>query len=363
MTGIGALGAGLLGRRQLGGQRPGRLVDDLLERGRPTPASPAPGRSARRRPCRRPAAACRCGRGPRRAGPRCGRPSAPGWRAPRGARATGTGGDDGPPVGGALERDGLGVGPRCPPASDQRTSRTALPVSPERLTEPTLTSTGPVPRPRVTLVNDRRPARRSIPLYDVPGWSSVRADHARAKVSAAAAGRAVLLGLGPLLLPHDTAADPASTTAPAMTGMSTVRRFILTSNSMRPRRPPGMPGRAVDAARVARRAGWLPPIGVDAVAGSGHEEHHAGDTPAHLATPDGRHDHARATRRSSRGRPTAPRRTSYADVGSQAAQLAHALRGLGIDGDQRVGDVHVEQRRAPGQPTSRCRRWARCCTR
>ena len=31
-----------------------------------------------------------------------------------------------------------------------------------------------------------------------------------------------------------------------------------------------------------------------------------------------------------------PRRTSYADVGTQAAQLANALRGLGIDGDQRV---------------------------
>ena len=30
------------------------------------------------------------------------------------------------------------------------------------------------------------------------------------------------------------------------------------------------------------------------------------------------------------------RRMSYAEVGSQAAQLAHALRGLGIDGDQRV---------------------------
>jgi fatty-acyl-CoA synthase len=30
------------------------------------------------------------------------------------------------------------------------------------------------------------------------------------------------------------------------------------------------------------------------------------------------------------------RRTSYAQVGTQAAQLAHALRGLGIDGDQRV---------------------------
>ena len=30
------------------------------------------------------------------------------------------------------------------------------------------------------------------------------------------------------------------------------------------------------------------------------------------------------------------RRTSFAEVGSQAAQLANALRGLGIDGDQRV---------------------------
>ena len=30
------------------------------------------------------------------------------------------------------------------------------------------------------------------------------------------------------------------------------------------------------------------------------------------------------------------RRTSYAEVGTQAAQLANALRGLGIDGDQRV---------------------------
>ena len=31
-----------------------------------------------------------------------------------------------------------------------------------------------------------------------------------------------------------------------------------------------------------------------------------------------------------------PRRTSYAEVGTQAAQLANALRALGIDGDQRV---------------------------
>src|SRR5665811_1830670 len=31
-----------------------------------------------------------------------------------------------------------------------------------------------------------------------------------------------------------------------------------------------------------------------------------------------------------------PRRTSYAEVGTQSAQLANALRGLGIDGDQRV---------------------------
>jgi len=31
-----------------------------------------------------------------------------------------------------------------------------------------------------------------------------------------------------------------------------------------------------------------------------------------------------------------PRRTSYAEVGTKAAQLAHALRGLGIDDDQRV---------------------------
>jgi len=31
-----------------------------------------------------------------------------------------------------------------------------------------------------------------------------------------------------------------------------------------------------------------------------------------------------------------PRRMSYAEVGTRSAQLAHALRGLGIDGDQRV---------------------------
>ncbi|WP_137122543.1 fatty acid--CoA ligase [Segeticoccus rhizosphaerae] len=31
-----------------------------------------------------------------------------------------------------------------------------------------------------------------------------------------------------------------------------------------------------------------------------------------------------------------PRRTSYAEIGTMSAQLAHALRGLGIDGDQRV---------------------------
>ncbi|MXP21291.1 long-chain-fatty-acid--CoA ligase [Gordonia sp. HNM0687] len=32
-----------------------------------------------------------------------------------------------------------------------------------------------------------------------------------------------------------------------------------------------------------------------------------------------------------------PRRRSYADVGKRCAQLAHALRGLGVTGDQRVG--------------------------
>jgi fatty-acyl-CoA synthase len=31
-----------------------------------------------------------------------------------------------------------------------------------------------------------------------------------------------------------------------------------------------------------------------------------------------------------------PRRASYAQLGKRAAQLAHALRGLGVDGDQRV---------------------------
>src|SRR5205823_6152342 len=31
------------------------------------------------------------------------------------------------------------------------------------------------------------------------------------------------------------------------------------------------------------------------------------------------------------------RRSSYAEVGREAARLAHALRGLGITGDQRVG--------------------------
>ena len=31
-----------------------------------------------------------------------------------------------------------------------------------------------------------------------------------------------------------------------------------------------------------------------------------------------------------------PRRASYAEVGRQAAQLAHALRGLGVSGDDRV---------------------------
>ncbi|HOF63827.1 MAG TPA: AMP-binding protein, partial [Dermatophilaceae bacterium] len=31
------------------------------------------------------------------------------------------------------------------------------------------------------------------------------------------------------------------------------------------------------------------------------------------------------------------REMTYAAVGRRAAQLAHALRGLGVDGDQRVG--------------------------
>ncbi|HEX2132633.1 MAG TPA: fatty acid--CoA ligase, partial [Actinophytocola sp.] len=31
------------------------------------------------------------------------------------------------------------------------------------------------------------------------------------------------------------------------------------------------------------------------------------------------------------------RRTTYAQVGREAAKLAHALRGLGVTGDQRVG--------------------------
>ena len=81
-----------------------------------------------------------------------------------------------------------------------------MPVSPERLTEATLTATGPVPSPPVTEVNDRATCAADIPLYDVPGWSRVRADHAGRTSSAAAAGRAVLLGLPPLLLPGDAAA-------------------------------------------------------------------------------------------------------------------------------------------------------------
>jgi fatty-acyl-CoA synthase len=35
----------------------------------------------------------------------------------------------------------------------------------------------------------------------------------------------------------------------------------------------------------------------------------------------------------------APRRTSYADIGANAARLAHALRDLGVTGDQRVGTL------------------------
>src|SRR6516164_7124908 len=35
----------------------------------------------------------------------------------------------------------------------------------------------------------------------------------------------------------------------------------------------------------------------------------------------------------------APRRTSFADVGATAARLAHALRDLGVTGDQRVGTL------------------------
>ena len=31
-----------------------------------------------------------------------------------------------------------------------------------------------------------------------------------------------------------------------------------------------------------------------------------------------------------------PRRATYAEVGRQAAQLAHALHGLGVEGDHRV---------------------------
>src|SRR6516162_7157554 len=35
----------------------------------------------------------------------------------------------------------------------------------------------------------------------------------------------------------------------------------------------------------------------------------------------------------------APRRTSYADIGANAARLAHALRDLGVTEDQRVGTL------------------------
>ena len=53
---------------------------------------------------------------------------------------------------------------------------------------------------------------------------------------------------------------------------------------------------------------------------------------------------------------------TYAEVGARAARLAHALRGLGVTGDERVGTFmwnnqeHLEAYLAVPA-------WARCCTR
>ena len=56
------------------------------------------------------------------------------------------------------------------------------------------------------------------------------------------------------------------------------------------------------------------------------------------------------------------RRQTYAETATRAARLAHALRALGIDGDERVGTL-MWNNGDTWRPTSRSRRWVRSCTR
>ena len=57
------------------------------------------------------------------------------------------------------------------------------------------------------------------------------------------------------------------------------------------------------------------------------------------------------------------RSATYAEVGRRAAQLAHALRELGVTGRRAGRHPDVEQPGAPGGVPRRARRWAPCCTR
>ena len=95
------------------------------------------------------------------------------------------------------------------------------------------------------------------------------------------------------------------------------------------------------------------------MAGSGHEEHDAGRSPAHFAILTyGTTVHA--GRRSSPG-PALNRAASYGDLGRDCARLANALRALGVDGDQRVATFMWNNEEHLG-PTSPHRAWAPSCT-
>ncbi len=212
--GDGRAGAGLLRRGQLGGQRPGRLVDDLLQ-----------GRHGRRGGPRRvdldvvdradgqqrlavavehlATPAPRAGSRQRLVGGHPGVPEGPG-----------AGRDDAPPVGGALERHRLGVGPRRAPGQrpadvEDRLARVAGAV--DRGHRDRHRTRAQPPGHRAERPRDLRrghPAVRRAGL--VQGAGRPRAGESVGR----GAGRAVLLGLPPLVLPDDAAADSSEHDGP-----------------------------------------------------------------------------------------------------------------------------------------------------
>ena len=200
------------------------------------PGSPAPGRSARRRPCRRPAAACRCGPGPRRAGPTCGRRSAPGWR-----RTFGCHRDVGPSATTAHRLPVRLSGPaRSRPTSPRRPATSGrrgwpCPCRRSGRTEADRDRHRPGAQPPGDLGERRGDLRRRharCTTYRAgPGCGPTTPGERRRPRRAAARSCSDCARCCCQATPPPT---PPSTTAPAMTEMTTVRRFILTSNSMRP---------------------------------------------------------------------------------------------------------------------------------